>query len=259
MIYLLAALNVFVGVFNMFPLLPLDGGHAAIATYERVRERPTRRALLRRRLEDDAVRPGRHHAAALPVHVGPLSRRHQAARLSRGRWSSRRDARRSTSARCRRWRRADLGAVDDDHQDGRRRRHVAADLRARRRRLRHRSLHVQRDRGGRRARPDRAPLAGADHRRHPPPVQDGARRPGGRGAGPAAQPGQHPPARAHQGRRRRGTRPRRADPHRRQRRLARPGALREATAASRPRRWSSRRCRSWRTSTRSTSTSSRSR
>jgi membrane-associated protease RseP (regulator of RpoE activity) len=38
-LYLLAVLNVFVGVFNMFPLLPLDGGHAAIATYERVRER----------------------------------------------------------------------------------------------------------------------------------------------------------------------------------------------------------------------------
>jgi membrane-associated protease RseP (regulator of RpoE activity) len=37
-IYLLALLNVFVGVFNMFPLLPLDGGHAAIATYERFRE-----------------------------------------------------------------------------------------------------------------------------------------------------------------------------------------------------------------------------
>ncbi len=36
---LLAVLNVFVGVFNMFPLLPLDGGHAAIATYERLRER----------------------------------------------------------------------------------------------------------------------------------------------------------------------------------------------------------------------------
>jgi membrane-associated protease RseP (regulator of RpoE activity) len=29
----------FVGVFNMFPLLPLDGGHAAIAIYERLRER----------------------------------------------------------------------------------------------------------------------------------------------------------------------------------------------------------------------------
>ena len=40
---LLASLNVFVGVFNMFPLLPLDGGHAAIATYERLRERDGRR------------------------------------------------------------------------------------------------------------------------------------------------------------------------------------------------------------------------
>lgn len=37
-IYILAALNVFIGVFNMFPLLPLDGGHAAIAVYERIRE-----------------------------------------------------------------------------------------------------------------------------------------------------------------------------------------------------------------------------
>ncbi len=40
---LLAALNVSVGVFNMFPLLPLDGGHAAIAIYERTRERNGRR------------------------------------------------------------------------------------------------------------------------------------------------------------------------------------------------------------------------
>jgi membrane-associated protease RseP (regulator of RpoE activity) len=38
-IQLLAGLNVSVGVFNMFPLLPLDGGHAAIATYERIRSR----------------------------------------------------------------------------------------------------------------------------------------------------------------------------------------------------------------------------
>lgn len=37
-LYLLAVLNIFIGVFNMFPLLPLDGGHAAIATYERFRE-----------------------------------------------------------------------------------------------------------------------------------------------------------------------------------------------------------------------------
>jgi membrane-associated protease RseP (regulator of RpoE activity) len=37
-IYLLAVLNIFVGLFNMVPLLPLDGGHAAIAIYERFRE-----------------------------------------------------------------------------------------------------------------------------------------------------------------------------------------------------------------------------
>ena len=36
---LLASVNVFVGVFNMFPLLPFDGGHAAIAAYERIRSR----------------------------------------------------------------------------------------------------------------------------------------------------------------------------------------------------------------------------
>lgn len=35
----LASINVFVGVFNMLPLLPFDGGHAAIATYERIRSR----------------------------------------------------------------------------------------------------------------------------------------------------------------------------------------------------------------------------
>ena len=43
-------------------------------------------------------------------------------------------------------RRADHGAVDDDHQDGRRRGHARADLRARRGRLRHRALHLQRGR-----------------------------------------------------------------------------------------------------------------
>jgi membrane-associated protease RseP (regulator of RpoE activity) len=35
----LAAVNVFVGLLNLFPVLPFDGGHAAIATYERVRTR----------------------------------------------------------------------------------------------------------------------------------------------------------------------------------------------------------------------------
>lgn len=36
---MLAYINIFVGVFNLLPLLPLDGGHAAIATYERIRSR----------------------------------------------------------------------------------------------------------------------------------------------------------------------------------------------------------------------------
>ncbi len=33
---LLIAINVFVGIFNLVPLLPFDGGHIAIATYERI-------------------------------------------------------------------------------------------------------------------------------------------------------------------------------------------------------------------------------
>jgi membrane-associated protease RseP (regulator of RpoE activity) len=35
---LLASLNFFVGVFNLLPLLPLDGGHIAITLYEKIRD-----------------------------------------------------------------------------------------------------------------------------------------------------------------------------------------------------------------------------
>jgi membrane-associated protease RseP (regulator of RpoE activity) len=42
MLYLLVLLNVFIGVFNLVPFLPLDGGHVAIATYERIRSRKGR-------------------------------------------------------------------------------------------------------------------------------------------------------------------------------------------------------------------------
>jgi len=38
----LAQINIFVGILNLIPLLPLDGGHAAIATYERIRSRKGR-------------------------------------------------------------------------------------------------------------------------------------------------------------------------------------------------------------------------
>jgi len=34
---LLVLINVFVGIFNLVPLPPLDGGHVAIATYEKIR------------------------------------------------------------------------------------------------------------------------------------------------------------------------------------------------------------------------------
>ena len=37
-----AAFNIFIGVLNLLPLLPLDGGHIIVATYERVRSRKGR-------------------------------------------------------------------------------------------------------------------------------------------------------------------------------------------------------------------------
>jgi len=37
-IFLLAALNFFIGVFNLLPLLPLDGGHIMVNLYERARD-----------------------------------------------------------------------------------------------------------------------------------------------------------------------------------------------------------------------------
>jgi membrane-associated protease RseP (regulator of RpoE activity) len=36
-LYLIASLNIFVGAFNLLPLLPLDGGHLAVVIYERIR------------------------------------------------------------------------------------------------------------------------------------------------------------------------------------------------------------------------------
>ena len=42
LLYLLAASNLFVGIVNLFPMLPLDGGHVAIAIYERARSRKGR-------------------------------------------------------------------------------------------------------------------------------------------------------------------------------------------------------------------------
>ncbi len=42
-LFLLASLNMALGLFNLLPILPLDGGHLLIATYERLRSRQGRR------------------------------------------------------------------------------------------------------------------------------------------------------------------------------------------------------------------------
>ncbi len=39
LLYILMSVNIFVGLFNLLPILPLDGGYVAIATYERLRSR----------------------------------------------------------------------------------------------------------------------------------------------------------------------------------------------------------------------------
>lgn len=39
LLFLLAMFNMFIGLFNLVPLLPFDGGHIAVATYEKIREK----------------------------------------------------------------------------------------------------------------------------------------------------------------------------------------------------------------------------
>ncbi len=50
-VLLLAFLNVFLALFNLIPLLPFDGGHMAVATYERLREGLARRGLVGAKLD----------------------------------------------------------------------------------------------------------------------------------------------------------------------------------------------------------------
>jgi membrane-associated protease RseP (regulator of RpoE activity) len=60
----LFTINIFVGIFNMVPLLPLDGGHVAIATYEKIAS-----TVKRRRVQVDVQRLMPITAAVLAVLV----------------------------------------------------------------------------------------------------------------------------------------------------------------------------------------------
>ncbi len=42
LLIILVSINLFIGIFNLFPMLPLDGGHVAIAVYEKVRSTRSR-------------------------------------------------------------------------------------------------------------------------------------------------------------------------------------------------------------------------
>jgi membrane-associated protease RseP (regulator of RpoE activity) len=44
-LFLLALINIFLAVFNLLPLPPFDGGHAAVATYERIASAVTKRRV----------------------------------------------------------------------------------------------------------------------------------------------------------------------------------------------------------------------
>ncbi|HWJ97117.1 MAG TPA: M50 family metallopeptidase [Acidimicrobiales bacterium] len=52
LVTLFALINIFIGIFNLVPLLPFDGGHVAIAVYENIQER----RLHRRRYFADVTR-----------------------------------------------------------------------------------------------------------------------------------------------------------------------------------------------------------
>ena len=60
----LFTINIFVGIFNLVPLLPLDGGHVAIATYEKIASK-----IKRRRVQVDVQRLMPITAAVLAVLV----------------------------------------------------------------------------------------------------------------------------------------------------------------------------------------------
>ena len=79
---LIAGLNFFVGVFNLLPLLPLDGGHIAVLLYEQARDKVKRGVRLRRpaaprRPHQAAARHVRRGRVLRRLHGVPAGRRHR--------------------------------------------------------------------------------------------------------------------------------------------------------------------------------------
>ena len=66
---LLVYVNIFIGVFNLLPLLPLDGGHVVVATYERIRSIGGRR----HRVDAARLLPLTYAVVALLLLVGGVA------------------------------------------------------------------------------------------------------------------------------------------------------------------------------------------
>ncbi len=56
-LFMIGLINLFLGLVNMLPLLPFDGGHISIAIYEKIRTMHQRAGVPRRRRQDDARSP----------------------------------------------------------------------------------------------------------------------------------------------------------------------------------------------------------
>jgi membrane-associated protease RseP (regulator of RpoE activity) len=66
LLIILVSINLFIGIFNLFPMLPLDGGHVAIAVYEKIR---TGRSRVRYRADVSRLVP---YTWALVAFLGVL-------------------------------------------------------------------------------------------------------------------------------------------------------------------------------------------
>ena len=195
---ILMIVNIFVGMLNMLPMLPLDGGYVAIATYERVRSR--RGAQLPRQsqlpdpvhlhLHERAARLVREHACTSTSSTPSQTRssRRRLARRRRTRQNGYMDVTATALSPRRLTRQISVGSVkvggDAPISVQSMTTTKTADVEGTLQQiyaLAANGADIVRctcnDQARRRGtRPDRAPLAGAHRRGHPFPRRDGARR-----------------------------------------------------------------------------------